>query len=534
MNADLLNLFWHWAWRTSVEALPLALIAILFWRLRGLPPAWRWWLPALFFLRLAMPQVPEASWQRWGLEALSSRAPAAVEVVAASEVSGPAEAATSFPILAALWALGCIAVGGWTLISHWRLGRAISRWAGPADAEMEQHAVWAAAHMGLSRCVPLRVMPGWSPMAVHGWLKPELLIPADLAERFSVAQIRGMFLHEMAHVRRRDVLWTWLALGLCTLHWFNPLAWLALRRFHADRELACDAAALHALDPDARHDYGEALLLCLQGPALHSAPALAPFFRRFPELKQRLQNIMTPTSPTLRSRLAIALLIPTLAAFTFTTARAQREADLAKPTAPKLQSIPLIQSERDPAQSIIQRVQLDRATPPENGEGASPLREEGKPKIEKREGEGGKEKMRAGDGSKTGPRDGEKPRDGENPRDGERMRKGEREGDGDRKAGPRDGEERRRGPRDGDQPKAGPRDGEGRKGGPRDGEQPRRGSRDGEGKREGGPRDGEGMKKGPRDGEGPKAGPREGDAGKPPRDGEKPPREGDGEKPEAR
>lgn len=486
MNTDLLPLLASWAWRTSLEALPLALIAILFWRLRGLPPAWRWWLPALFFLRLAMPQVPETSWQRWGLAAWTPAAVPSLNVAAAAEPVTSLEPSPALPILAILWALGCLAVAGWMVISHWRLRRFIDRSGGPATAELQQHAVWAAARTELSRCVPLRVMPGWSTMAVHGWLRPELLIPADLAERFSVAQIRGMFLHEMAHVRRRDVLWTWLALGLCALHWFNPLAWLALRRFHADRELACDAAALRALDPAARHDYGEALLLCLQGPALHAAPALAPFFRRFPELKQRLQNIMKPTSPTLRSRIITALLVPTLAAVTFTTARAQREGDAPKPA-------------------------------PEGAAAEKPLRDGEKPKGER---EGSREKMRDGEGGKTGSRDGEKPREGA--RDGEGKRSAERDGEGTRKAGPRDG----------DQPKSGPRDGEAKKSGPRDGEQPRKGPRDGEGERKAGPRDGEGVKTGPREGDAPKAGPREGDAAKPAREGER--AKPEGEKPAER
>lgn len=488
MNADLLHLLASWAWRTSLEALPLALIAILFWRLRGLPPAWRWWLPALFFLRLAMPQVPETNWQRWGLAAWTPAAVPSLNTIATGEMAAPITTPSAFQILPVLWALGCVAVAGWMLISHWRLRRSVRLWAGPADPVLEQHAVWAAARLGLSHCVPLRVMPGWSTMAVHGWLRPELLIPDDLAERFNVAQIRGMLLHEMAHVRRRDVLWTWLALGLCALHWFNPLAWLALRRFHADRELACDAAALRALDPAARHDYGEALLLCLQGPAFHIGPALAPFFRRFPELKQRLQNIMKPTSPTLRSRLFTALLVPTLAAVTFTTARAQREGDAPKPA-------------------------------PESAPAEKPLRNGDKPRGER---EGGREKTRDGEAGKAGPRDGEKPRegarDGEGKRgaerdgDGARMRKGAREGEGESKAGSRDGEQPRKGPRDGEQSKSGTRDGEAKKLGARDGEQPRKGARDGEGERKTGPRDGEGVK----------AGAREGDAAKTAREGEKP------------
>ena len=47
--------------------------------------------------------------------------------------------------------------------------------------------------------------------------------------------------------RRNDVLWSWFGLAACSLHWFNPLVWLTLRRFHSDRELDCDRIALGKL-----------------------------------------------------------------------------------------------------------------------------------------------------------------------------------------------------------------------------------------------------------------------------------------------
>jgi beta-lactamase regulating signal transducer with metallopeptidase domain len=507
MNPEALQILSGWAWRTSLEALPLAIVATLIWRWRSLPVSWRWWLPALFFLRLAMPGVPEADWHAWSLanpranssfgranhpddtngNSTHSRASRAVP-------SGFADEIASVPwrrLLPPIWAGGCLTVVAWILISQWRLRRGITRYAIEVNRDLVQHSHWAAARMGLSRCIPMRAMPGWSTMAVQGWWRPTLLIPADLSERFSVAQIRGMLLHEMAHVRRRDVLWTWLALGLCALHWFNPLAWLALRRFHAARELACDAAALRALEPAARQDYGEALLLCLQGSPASTAPALAPFFRRFPELKQRLQNIMKPNTPTLWSRLITALLVPTLTLVTFTTARAQRDGDAPKPGTPEA-------AER-------------------------PLRDGEKPKVEKRDAEGGKEKARGGEGEKPVARDGDQPR--KSPREGEMKRNAERDGDGAHKTGPRDGDQPKKGLRDGDQPRKGPRDGEVKKAGARDGEQPRAGARDGDAPKAG-PRDGDQPRKGPRDGEGVKAEARDGDA---PKAG---PRDGDGAKPE--
>jgi len=486
MNAEIFHTLAAWAARTSLEALPLAVLAALVARWRGFPVAWRWALPALFFLRLAMPSVPTVSWHAWPSPALAT---ATVDRGVADSVALSAAAHTPLHPLVWIWFAGVLVVAGWLLFSHWKLRRWIAREGVAADAAMESHALWAAARMGLAASVPLRVLPGISTLAVCGWLRPAVLVPADLEARFTAPQIRGMLLHEMAHVRRRDVLWTWLALGLCALHWFNPLAWLALRRFHADRELACDAAALRALDGPQRHEYGEALLRCLQSPALPIAPAVAPFFRHFPELKQRLQNIMTPSTPSVWNRLTTAILVTTISAATFTAARAQqREGDAPKPASPEAQQ---------PA-----------------------AREGEKPKPIAREGDGP---------ARKGERDGDRPREGA--REGDRKR-APREGEGERKPAARDGEQKKEGARDGDQPRKGPRDGEVKREGPRDGEQPRRGPRDGEMKKEGA-RDGEGAKMGPREGEVKREGARDGENPKAAeRDGEG--RKAEGEKPDAR
>jgi beta-lactamase regulating signal transducer with metallopeptidase domain len=522
MSSEMLSLAAGWAWRTSLEALPLAIVAIVLWRARILPTSWRWCLPALFFLRLAMPAVPQVEWrpklevapvpwQQSNAERGTRNNPTRnnptrnaerekrnwEDVVASATPILADQSGTEWlrvlwervsEVLPLVWGAGVCAIAGWVVISQWKLRGLIRRQGRPVHDLLKHHCDWAAARMGFPHGVKTRVLPGWPTMAVSGWLRPVLLLPDDLLERHSPSQVRGMLLHELAHIRRCDVLWTWLALGLCALHWFNPLAWLALRRFHGDRELACDAAALRGLAPAARRDYGEALLLCLQSPAIHPAPALAPFYRRLPELKHRLQSIMNPTNPTLLSRLCAVLLIPSLAAITFTTARAQQREGAAP-----------ISAEQPDRESDQPRRRAREGDAVRDGDGA---RKEGL-----RDGDAKKSGARDGDQPRTGPRDGEGARK-EGARDGEAARKeGARDGDGARKEVARDGDgARKEGARDGDQPRReGARDGDGaRKEGARDGDQPRReGARDGDGARKEGARDGDQPRReGARDGDG--------------------------------
>jgi membrane carboxypeptidase/penicillin-binding protein len=57
---------------------------------------------------------------------------------------------------------------------------------------------------------------------------------------------RLVLVHELAHVRRRDVLVQAIADVACAIHWCNPLVWICARRLRVEREIAADDAVLAA------------------------------------------------------------------------------------------------------------------------------------------------------------------------------------------------------------------------------------------------------------------------------------------------
>ena len=61
------------------------------------------------------------------------------------------------------------------------------------------------------------------------------------------------------HLRRRDHIWKPLGWLLLSVHWFNPLVWLAYALFCRDVEYACDESVVGGLDADGRRAYARAL-----------------------------------------------------------------------------------------------------------------------------------------------------------------------------------------------------------------------------------------------------------------------------------
>jgi beta-lactamase regulating signal transducer with metallopeptidase domain len=103
----------------------------------------------------------------------------------------------------------------------------------------------------LGRCIglkhPTRLLRGPAgsmPMAT-GFIKPADFLPDD-ALAWTEKKRRVVLLHELAHVKRRDCLTHAIARTATALHWFNPLAWLALRQLRIEREHACDDLVLAA------------------------------------------------------------------------------------------------------------------------------------------------------------------------------------------------------------------------------------------------------------------------------------------------
>lgn len=127
---------------------------------------------------------------------------------------------------------------------------------------------------------------------LYGLFSPKLLLPIKGLEDFSLNELRYIFLHELVHFKRKDILINWLMTGLLILHWFNPILWFAYKRMREDQELSCDAIAVSNIRSDEVKDYGYTLIKLLekysQTPRL---PAVASFSANKSQLERRITMI---------------------------------------------------------------------------------------------------------------------------------------------------------------------------------------------------------------------------------------------------
>lgn len=127
-------------------------------------------------------------------------------------------------------------------LSHRRLLRLVRESTAPPEEVIRESARVAAA-IGCSRPVEVRVLPLVCSPFLCGLRQPVLLLPSRMCAEDYRDELQGILVHELSHVRSRDLVWN-VALHLVSVAlWFHPLAW-RMRAAHARAcEMVADAAS---------------------------------------------------------------------------------------------------------------------------------------------------------------------------------------------------------------------------------------------------------------------------------------------------
>ena len=171
-----------------------------------------------------------------------------------------------------IWIFGMIALALYTAISYWRLHRKVDTAVRYKDNIFQSENV--------------------SSPFVFGIIKPRIYLPFKMNGQ----DLEHVVAHEHAHIRRKDHWWKPLGFLLLTIHWFNPLMWMAYVLLCRDIELACDEKVIKELGNEQRGDYTQALVACSVNRRMIAACPLT-----FGEVgvKERVKSVMNYKKPAL-------------------------------------------------------------------------------------------------------------------------------------------------------------------------------------------------------------------------------------------
>ncbi|MBE6970418.1 MAG: M56 family metallopeptidase, partial [Ruminococcaceae bacterium] len=168
------------------------------------------------------------------------------------------------------------------LLSYFRLRRALKRGRTPQESVMAQLRS-VAKQYHLPECPAVEV-EGLSSAFLCGVFRPVLALPAGKVPEDKV------LLHELQHLKHKDVLWGLVICLFRCIHWCNPLLWYCADRAGNDIEAACDQRVLEALEGEERRDYGR-ILLAMSNDRYARAPGTSSMANGGKNIRRRIEAI---------------------------------------------------------------------------------------------------------------------------------------------------------------------------------------------------------------------------------------------------
>jgi beta-lactamase regulating signal transducer with metallopeptidase domain len=237
-------------------------------------------------------------------------------------------------VLFLTWCAGVLGMLGLLGYQYAKIRRRLRRGRAVDDPRVNALLTEARETLAVKRDVRLIAADDAASPVLFGLLRPRIVLP-DSALALPPEELRPVLLHELAHLRRRDLWWNWAQAFLQTVYWFHPLVWFANARLRAERELIVDDIVLSHLGED-RHAYGSSLVSVMKNAAQHRlvAPGYVGIAEAIGSVKHRVKRILD-TRRRLSVRLGVAAGVVVVALGAFLIPQARGGADEA--TAPEPQ-----------------------------------------------------------------------------------------------------------------------------------------------------------------------------------------------------
>lgn len=195
------------------------------------------------------------------------------------------------PWMVLAWGAGMMAflarlAGGWAWLQHLRWQRSEL-----APDTLQRRLLDLCRRTGMKRAVTLLACEGLAGPSVVGVLRPAILVPAGWFLNLEPAHLEALLAHELAHVLRHDYLVNLLQSVLEVVFFYHPALWWLSRRIRREREMACDAFAVHQVGSPLPLAEALAVLETRGLGRMNLEPSLAAHGG---SLMERIQNLLLP------------------------------------------------------------------------------------------------------------------------------------------------------------------------------------------------------------------------------------------------
>ncbi|MBZ9607474.1 M56 family metallopeptidase [Clostridium estertheticum] len=97
-----------------------------------------------------------------------------------------------------------------------------------------------------------------------GLIKPKILIPVRIADNIGDEEFKYIIMHELTHLKNKDIFINWAITLLSMIYWFNPIFLYAFHKMRQDCEISCDGQVLSYLGASENLQYGNTIIKVLE------------------------------------------------------------------------------------------------------------------------------------------------------------------------------------------------------------------------------------------------------------------------------
>ncbi|MHC4564446.1 MAG: M56 family metallopeptidase [Planctomycetota bacterium] len=327
LNMQLLR-FFDWLLWTTIQGSMLVVLIVLIQKIlrRRLPVRWHYFVWTLLLIRLAIPWLPESKISIFNLVPRSVQQGRIIESFSqsrnadhmdfhmddeATRPEGDSEAVSARVVrtLPLLWLVGTVLIAGYVCMRNVSMWRTVKHERPITDQKILDLLEDCKMQMRVETILGVVVSDRVKSPALFGFVRPRLLLPQGMLETYGLEELRYVFIHELAHLKQRDIYLGWLMALLHVAHWFNPLMWFAFSRIRTDREIACDRLAISTMEADEPPKYGRTIVSLLESFShVRYVPSVAGILEDTYQIERRIKMI-ADYRKTSRTRWAGAMLL---------------------------------------------------------------------------------------------------------------------------------------------------------------------------------------------------------------------------------
>lgn len=163
-----------------------------------------------------------------------------------------------------VWIFGVVLLIGIIAAGHKRLREIIRASIKDIDSTHKEILYNCMNSMNITTKLEILYSPKISTPSLCGFIKPKILIPVSIADNVSDEEFKYIIMHELSHLKNKDIILNWVITSLSVIYWFNPILLYGFHKMKQDCEFSCDGQVISRLSEGENLQYGNAIIRVLE------------------------------------------------------------------------------------------------------------------------------------------------------------------------------------------------------------------------------------------------------------------------------